>query len=558
MFWDLKTRRSWVGYAVAVLIVAIATAVRLELLQSLGMRAPYITFYPAVTLAAVFGGLAPGLLATALAAALVSFLWIEPVGHITIESSADVLSIVVFILSCMLISIICEFMHRAQMRLRDARMESAEKSQLLDFAHDYIMVRDLNSRVTYWNQGAEKGYGFTAEEALSRVTHDLLKSEFPESVEQAMDSIFAEGHWEGELIHTRKDGVRITVASHQTLNRDADGRPVSILEINHDISAEKQVQELIREANTRLQRFNTELEATVAERTRELREINAALEEEITERQAAQVALAATNAELSERERLLRRLADELTETNKELTSFANSIAHDFRSPMVNLKGFSHELGASLTEVNKTLNEAGPALPETARARIGELLEKEVPEALGFIYSSVDRLDKMVNALLGLARLGRRELTAEEVDMADVAAKTIQAYRHGIDQKKIAVTVGNQPKVATNRLATEQIFGNLVDNAIKYLRPEVPGRIEISAAETGEEFVFTIADNGRGIAEEDFEKIFQVFRRAGVQDVPGEGLGLAYVRASVRQLGGRVWCESELGVGTKIYFTIPK
>ncbi|MDR3588650.1 MAG: PAS domain S-box protein [Negativicutes bacterium] len=451
---------------------------------------------------------------------------------------------------------ITEINHDITEKKQDER-QIREQAQLLDYAHDYIMVRDLDSRVVYWNQGAEKGYGFTAAEAVGRVTHDLLQTKFPESVEKAMDDIFAAGHWTGELIHCRKDGARITVQSHQTLYRDASGNPVSILEINHDISMEKEAQALIREANLRLQRFNAELEATVAERTAELQETNAAMEEEIMERQAAQEALATSNEELRERERLLRRMTDELTETNKELTSFANSIAHDFRSPMVNLKGFSHELGASITEVRQALQQAGAGLPEAERERISELLEKDVPEALGFIYTSVDRLDKMVNALLGLARLGRRELTFEDVDMEAVAISAVQAYKHEIDSKKIAVTVGKLPKVSTNRLAMEQILGNLVDNAVKYLRPQVPGQIRIEAAAAGDEYLVSVTDNGRGIANDDHEKIFQAFRRAGVQDAPGDGMGLAYVRTLVRQLGGRVWCESELGAGTAMYFTLP-
>ena len=86
----------------------------------------------------------------------------------------------------------------------------------------------------------------------------------------------------------------------------------------------------------------------------------------------------------------------------------------------------------------------------------------------------------------------------------------------------------------------------------------MPGKIEITATESEEEYVFAVSDNGRGIVKADYEKIFQVFRRSGVPDVPGEGMGLAYVRTLARQLGGRVWVESEPGVGTTMYFTVPK
>lgn len=239
MFWDLKNRRGWVGYVVAVLIVAFACAVRFKLLQNLGTVAPYITFYPAVTIAAAFGGFLPGLVAAVLAAFLLSILLIEPIGFIDIKSPTDMLGMVIFLFSCGIISIICEFMHRNQMSLHASRAELKEKSQLLDFAHDYIMMHDLDNRIVYWNRGAENGYGFKASEAIGQVTHNLLKTQFPISAENIMDRLLTEGHWQHELTHIRKDGKQIVVQSYQTLNRDAIGNPVMILEINHDITAQK-------------------------------------------------------------------------------------------------------------------------------------------------------------------------------------------------------------------------------------------------------------------------------------------------------------------------------
>jgi signal transduction histidine kinase len=103
----------------------------------------------------------------------------------------------------------------------------------------------------------------------------------------------------------------------------------------------------------------------------------------------------------------------------------------------------------------------------------------------------------------------------------------------------------------------EQIVGNLLGNAVKYLDSERAAEIEITAERGEEETVFRIRDNGRGIAREDMDKVFAPFRRVGRQDVPGEGMGLPYVQALVRRHGGRIWCESELGVGTTFSFAIP-
>ena len=118
------------------------------------------------------------------------------------------------------------------------------------------------------------------------------------------------------------------------------------------------------------------------------------------------------------------------------------------------------------------------------------------------------------------------------------------------------MVVGDLPKAFADPTALEQIIGNLLTNAINYLDPERPGRIEIGGEKTALGTKFWIKDNGRGISKEDHEKVFAPFRRAGKQDVKGEGMGLSYVRTMVRQHGGLIWFDSELDVGTTFYFTI--
>lgn len=113
------------------------------------------------------------------------------------------------------------------------------------------------------------------------------------------------------------------------------------------------------------------------------------------------------------------------------------------------------------------------------------------------------------------------------------------------------------PNLVADRLAVEQVFGNLLENALKYLLPGRPGDIRISGALEGRVARFDVGDNGRGIARRDYERVFELFRRAGDQSVPGEGIGLAHVRALVRRLGGSVDCESEVGVGSTFTVRLP-
>jgi signal transduction histidine kinase len=125
-------------------------------------------------------------------------------------------------------------------------------------------------------------------------------------------------------------------------------------------------------------------------------------------------------------------------------------------------------------------------------------------------------------------------------------------------ERQATATIGPLPQVVADRLAMEQIMGNLLTNAVTYLRPGCPGEIEITGEEGTEEISFHIRDNGRGIAEEDRHKVFEPFRRAGRQDVPGEGMGLAFVQALVRRHGGHIWYTSKVGEGTTFSIAIPR
>ena len=124
----------------------------------------------------------------------------------------------------------------------------AEQARLLDLSNDAIIVRDVNDRVTYWNKGATKIYGYTLPEALGQVSHDLLKTEHPEPLSKIYQKLLRDNHWQGELVHTRRDGTRITVFSRWSLDRDAQGNRASVLETNNDITEHKKAQEKIAEA----------------------------------------------------------------------------------------------------------------------------------------------------------------------------------------------------------------------------------------------------------------------------------------------------------------------
>ncbi|TCL67190.1 ATP-binding protein [Rhizobium sp. BK251] len=127
-----------------------------------------------------------------------------------------------------------------------------EQARLLDLTHDTIFVRDMNDVITYWNRGAEQLYGLKKEEAVGKVTHQLLQTSFPMPLEEITVELLRTGRWEGELVHTKKNGTQATVMSRWSVRRDARDRPVAILETNNDITERKRAEEALRETQTEL------------------------------------------------------------------------------------------------------------------------------------------------------------------------------------------------------------------------------------------------------------------------------------------------------------------
>jgi PAS domain S-box-containing protein len=148
---------------------------------------------------------------------------------------------------------------------RAARAASGKlQSELLELAHDAIIVRDVDSVILFWNGGAQKTYGWTPAQACGNVTHQFLKTEFPEPLDQVYEKLYRVGSWEGELVHWTRDGDRIVVASRQVLQRDSQGRVIAILEINRDITPRKEAEEALRNLSARLLQLQDEERRRIA------------------------------------------------------------------------------------------------------------------------------------------------------------------------------------------------------------------------------------------------------------------------------------------------------
>ncbi len=248
----------------------------------------------------------------------------------------------------------------------------------------------------------------------------------------------------------------------------------------------------------------------------------------------------------------------DLTRANEEIQRFAYIVSHDLRSPLVNIMGFTSELEAATKPLKKLIADADDKAPGTVSADARAVVEVELPESIDFIRTSTRKMDRLINAILKLSREGRRNLSPEPLAMNPLAHGVVDSLRFMADQKGAEVMIdGRLPDIVSDRVAIEQVLSNLVENALKYLAPARPGVVRIRGREEGPRIIYEVQDNGRGVDPKDHERIFELFRRAGAQDQPGEGIGLAHVRALVYRLGGVITCDSALDQGATFRISLP-
>ncbi|MBI5751546.1 MAG: GHKL domain-containing protein [Hydrogenophilales bacterium] len=241
--------------------------------------------------------------------------------------------------------------------------------------------------------------------------------------------------------------------------------------------------------------------------------------------------------EMAERKRVQNKLAQFVTElkaANDELKNFAYIVSHDLKAP---LRGIG-------------------SLADWLVADQAEKLDDEGREHLRLITQRVRRMDGLIDGILQYSRVGRIKETLTEVDLNQLLRDVIDSLA---PPENIAIRIaGALPTIRTEKTRIQQVFQNLLSNAIKYMdKPQ--GEIRIACVSAGEDWEFSISDNGPGIETRHFKRIFQLFQTLAPHDrVKSTGVGLALVKKIVEQYGGKIWLESKLGEGSTFFFTLPK
>ena len=254
------------------------------------------------------------------------------------------------------------------------------------------------------------------------------------------------------------------------------------------------------------------------------------------------------------REQKLQMLNTELEAKRNELQQLLYITTHDLRSPLVNIQGFNKELEISIKELNEYIKNE--TIPESSVEKYRLILEEEIPEAMHFISSSAAKMDALLTGLLVLSRLERQKSASKELDMDQLITLVLDDFQFEINKHQIEIDVSNLPHCYGDELQINQLFSNLIGNAMKFFSPERPGKIKISGGRENNFSKYIVEDNGIGIHPNYQEKVFELFHKLDPKK-PGIGLGMNIVKQIIEKNNGKIELESEPDVGTKFSIFLP-
>jgi len=481
-----------------------------------------------------------------------------------------------------------------------------EQAQLLDLTHDTIFVRDMADTIAYWNRGAEELYGWSRHEAVGRRAHDVMRTVFPAPLAEINAELLRTGRWEGELVHTRRDGRRIIVASRWSLQRDHRGRPIAILETNTDIDKRKRAEEALQRSEAYLaeaqkisrtgsfgwdfasgeifwseQTFRLfdcdpstiPTRALIVERTHE------------SDRPAVVAAIEAarTGAKPVDIEHRLR-LPDGTVRHVHVLADVARNPA-----------GSPHLVGAVMDvtaarRAEEALAEARTELAHATRmTTLGELtasiahevnqplaaivtngeaglrwLSRDEPD-LAEVRKSVERMirdgrraSEVVVRLRALSRKGSaRALPVDLNEAIDDVISLVHREIAGADVRLERRFALDLPEVTGDRIQLQQVVINLLVNAVHAMAatPTADRALAVETAVEAGEVVVRVVDSGVGLSAANLDHLFTAFYTTKPD---GMGMGLSISRSIVEAHGGHILATPNAGrPGAAFEFRLP-
>ena len=379
-----------------------------------------------------------------------------------------------------------------------------EHADLVDLARDAIIVRDAEDRITFWNRGAERVYGWTRGEALGRVSHDLLQTRFREPLEEVRTTLLEKSFWEGMLVNRHRDGSEVVTLSRWTVRRAQGGQLLEVVEANSDITLEHHLVDQLRTQAKELAQQTLEEERAAAD----LSQMNVELEHAVQDAERA----------------------------NQAKNEFLALMSHELRTPLNVIAGHAQLL------------EEGIHGPVTDKQR----------DAISRIQAAEKRLLSLVNDVLTFAKLRTEDGHAElkDVILEDALAEVETRMTPQLRSKELRYSrtfCSRDRRVRADRNSLMRIMEHLLSNAIRFTPNG--GAVRIECAEHPDTGTIDVAvhDSGIGIPGDKLEEIFTPFsqvNRGLTRTEDGAGLSLALSRQLARRMGGELSVESEQGKGS--------
>jgi PAS domain S-box-containing protein len=492
------------------------------------------------------------------------------------------------------------------LRIQSAGTVLREQADLLETTHDAIFVRNLNDVITFWNRGAEELYGWPREEAIGRVSHELIRTVFPAPLQSIKATLIRDNRWEGELVHTKRDGTEVTVASRWSLQRNRAGRPLAILETNNDVTERKRAEDALRRSEANLaeaQRlsktgsfawdvtsgkvrwseeayrifehdpnveptlelvkarthpddrssFVSIIEGVIRERTQ-----NWELEHRIVvpDGRVKNIHVMAHAGEALDRLEYIGALMDvtDTKQAQEALQQAQAELAHVTRVTTLGelTASIAHEvnqpLAAVVTNAESSLRWLGRNPPELGEARA----------AVERIIKDAHRASEVIKRIRELATYADPE--SSPLDINGAIDETLHLLRRELSLQRVALRLDlapGLPPVLGDRVQLQQVVINLVMNGVESMAKasERPHQLIIrSRQHDAGEIVVAVQDSGVGIDAEAADRLFVAFftTKPG-----GMGMGLSICRSIIEDHDGKLWASGNDGPGATFQFTVP-